>query len=368
MSYGLYDGDIILYKKVPFFNLELMKFSSYYKKKHEIVNLSIDFKPNMYQNFIVRQDYPVINPYSLNYQNVVYGGRAFDGEKYQPLPIQIEECKPDRLLYNKIEPNISTFSSKTGFSTMRRAEHLRLSLDGITIWNNFEKQLHYTSNSYGIIFHDYDLNSIEGSYELVTQLIPDVISNKAGRRIGMKFPAHTHNEEELIKWLSIKPMGKYYSLEHDGLISLNNIDYFKEINKEFHTITKSTINITKNITYEDFIDKGIVELLQTILILRRNGLNFPLIYDKNFFMDSKWEEVTKYLVLFNNHIGLNINDKDYFERVAPYETFFDFMKKGVQWHVLHHSRFPKQRVMELFQFVRETNYELFKTFYSYTGG
>ena len=38
-------------------NLELMKISSYYKKKMEIVNLSPSFSPNMYNKFIYRKDY-----------------------------------------------------------------------------------------------------------------------------------------------------------------------------------------------------------------------------------------------------------------------------------------------------------------------
>ena len=79
MSYGLYDADLPYYP-IPFYNLELMKLSSYYKHKREIVGLSPDFSPNKYNNFIVRQDF--YNPYANHYsvENVEYGGRAFDGE------------------------------------------------------------------------------------------------------------------------------------------------------------------------------------------------------------------------------------------------------------------------------------------------
>ena len=64
MSYGLYDGDLQFYPQVPFFNLELMKLSTYYKRKRELVTLSTNFKPQMYSHFIVRQDYPSYSPYS----------------------------------------------------------------------------------------------------------------------------------------------------------------------------------------------------------------------------------------------------------------------------------------------------------------
>ena len=44
MSYGLYDADLPYYP-IPFYNLELMKLSSYYKRKREIVGLSPNFSP-----------------------------------------------------------------------------------------------------------------------------------------------------------------------------------------------------------------------------------------------------------------------------------------------------------------------------------
>ena len=101
MSYGLYDGDLQFYPQVPFFNLELMKLSTYYKRRREIVSLSLDFKPNMYSHFIIRQDYPFNCTYPT-YPNIEYGGRAFSSTKYKPLPLEIEVMRPDISLYNKV--------------------------------------------------------------------------------------------------------------------------------------------------------------------------------------------------------------------------------------------------------------------------
>ena len=44
MSYGLYDADLPYYP-IPFYNLELMKLSSYYKRKREIVGLAPSYSP-----------------------------------------------------------------------------------------------------------------------------------------------------------------------------------------------------------------------------------------------------------------------------------------------------------------------------------
>ena len=56
MSIGLYDVDFATYIHIPF-NLELMKLSTYYKKKKEIVVMTENFEPERYSNYIIRKDY-----------------------------------------------------------------------------------------------------------------------------------------------------------------------------------------------------------------------------------------------------------------------------------------------------------------------
>ena len=79
MIIGLYDADIIKYAHVPF-NLELMKLSSYYKGKMEIVSLSPFFSPDMYNKFIYRKDYydGYFPSELLKSEKIIYGGRAFN--------------------------------------------------------------------------------------------------------------------------------------------------------------------------------------------------------------------------------------------------------------------------------------------------
>lgn len=141
MSIGLHDVDSVLYHTVPF-NLELMKYATYYKNKREIVALSPSFSPNKFTTFIVRKDYQDNNfPNSLNkYDNIIYGGHAFSGDRYIPLDESIEKIVPDTSIYEK---NRLIFGSTNrlvaAFDVMMRASHLRLSLDGKTIWPDYEK-------------------------------------------------------------------------------------------------------------------------------------------------------------------------------------------------------------------------------------
>lgn len=368
MSYGLYDGDLKLYPRVPFFNLELMKLSTYYKRKREIVNFSPEFAPHMYTHFIVRQDYPSRTPYSTTYSNIEYGGRAFDGEKYEPLTDEIEFLRPNTDLYNKIESKIpQTSATKSQFNVMRRAEHIRLSLDGKTIHPNWYKQLRQDNDCYGLIFHDYNLGAIDGAYDFIKNNLNNLISNTLGRRIGMKFPTQLDNEDDLCKWLALPPLKSYFFLQYNGILTTNHIAEFKELRQGSSSQIQTSINITRNIDYETFITTGIVQLFKTILDLRRERIIFPLIYDTDFFMDKRWEEVVKLIVNYNIWNKKRIYNEDFFNRVVPYNTLYDYMKNMTYEDPYYGSQYPKEKARELFQFVREQNYELFVLFYEYTG-
>ena len=366
MSYGLYDADLPYYS-VPFYNLELMKLSSYYKKKREIVGLSPDFSPNRYNHFIIRQDF--YNPNSQFYKgdNIIYGGRAFDGEKYKPLPLEIERMQPDISLYEKTKPLNITWKNKFAINTMKRAEHIRLSVDEKTIWKDFEKQLRHNSDCFGIIFHDYNLNQINGAYELIKEELPKWLPNSLGQRIGMKFPIQVDNKTDLCKWLSFKPLNTYFSLNHNGLITNDYIFELDEIRKQSLSFKQTTMDISKVYTQEELINGGIQRIFRTIINLRSYQLVFPLIYDENLFVDEEWKKVMRLINRYNIHL-IKGYDGDFFRRVEPFETLFSYCYAAIRQPKIKESLLSKESIESIFQFVRENNYELFKDFYEYRGG
>lgn len=367
MSYGLYDADLPYYA-IPFYNLELMKISSYYKRKREIVGLSPDFSPNRYSNFIVRQDF--YNPSIPFYRgkNVELGGRAFDGEKYKPLPLEIEKMKPDISLYNNAYvSNTKTKKYKNALSTMRRAEHIRLSLDEHTIWKDYDKQIRHDLGAFGIIFHDYNLNTIDGAAKFIKQMLPEWIAASNGRRIGTKFPIQVDTQTDLYEWLCLKPMGLYYSLQHNGLLDESYIPDLLEIKQEFKTTNQTSINISNSFTEEELINGGLQRILRNIINLRSHRLIFPLIYNENLLIDKNWNLVMKLIYYYNQHL-VSSNDKQYFKYVEPYETVFSFCFNFVKSSRNRDSFFNKENMIQIFQFVRENNYDLFKDFYEYRGG
>lgn len=366
MSYGLYDGDLKLYP-TPFYNLELMKLASYYKNKREIVGLSLDFSPQKYTHFIVRQDFYANQTYPLNFHNVEYGGRAFGGDVYQPLPLEIEMMRPDISIYNRAIPKRIKKRQKTIFSTMRRAEHLRLSLDGKTIWSDFEKQLRKDSDCFGIIFHDYDLGAIDGSFELVKELIPATIAHKDGRKIGMKFPIQISQENELIKWLSLQPMGTYYSLCYNNLIDFNLVPALIEVKQQSYAYRQMSMNINNELQKPNPIDKNIHHIYRSLINLRTQRLIFPLIYDNSIFTDDNWKQVMQLINRYNTHLVSQSTRSDYFSRIEPFETLYSYVKAVQRQPAIKDSILSLESVRNIFQFVRENNYDLFKDFYEYRG-
>ena len=366
MSYGLYDADLQFYP-IPFYNLELMKLSTYYKNKREIVGLSPTFSPQRYTHFIVRQDIYSNQSYPTTLQNIEYGGRAFSGEVYEPLPYEIEIKRPDISLYNSVIPKKVKAKYKTAVSTMQRAEHLRLSLDGQTIWSDFEKQFRKDIRCHGMIFHDYDLGAIDGSLEIIKDILPEVISNKNGRRIGMKFPVQIYNENDLIQWLLLQPMGTYYSLCYHELIEPDLMNTILEISKQSTAYRQISININNELTKPNPIDVNIHHIFRNLINLRTQRLVFPLIYDNSIFTDDNWKRVMQLINRYNVHMVLESSKGDYFPRIEPYETLYSYSKGAIKQYHINEPLLSVESIQQIFQFVRENNYELFKDFYEYRG-
>lgn len=127
----------------PLISLECMKLSAYYKRHNQLVIFSPFFVPDRHQKFIYRKDYEDGDyPFNLiNIPNVEYGGLAFSNNKYIPLPPDIEKMKPDASLYNKMAEHFKlNKTQQTIWQNMMTAEHMRLSLDGKTIWPEYGRQ------------------------------------------------------------------------------------------------------------------------------------------------------------------------------------------------------------------------------------
>lgn len=118
-----------------------------------------------------------------------WGGHAFSGDRYIPLDEKIETMKPDIYLYSNMKDRFTNQIQQyeQAFRTMENANHFRISLDGKTIWSDFTKQLAYDAPP-TLFVHDFDLNKIEGAFELLDDMSSDIRVIKRRGAIANKFP------------------------------------------------------------------------------------------------------------------------------------------------------------------------------------
>lgn len=371
MSVGLFDMDMATYTHVPF-NLELMKLSSYYKSKKEIVKMSKFLNLDMYTKVFLRKDYDDGNYPKEIYtsKNLLYGGKAFSGETYVPLDEEIELSYPDKYIYTTYEKNFSDdVTHSAAFKTMMNAEHLRISLDGKTIWNKYKKPVKIRPKTQAIFLHDYDLNKIEGSIEAIQELMSETEDNVPFRYIGMKFPIQVNNGEDLLKWLVFKPMRLYYSLQYNGIIDDEVFVEFIERQRGTSISRQLDYIVTNGQTSEnDFILNGLPKIFKQALFSQMNRVRISLKYEDDFFTDKRWCRVIE---LFNAYAHHEINYykkeilKPGFRDFSTTNTLFQFASSFKEKRILGYP-FTKDEVREVFRFVKENHYELFKMFYEVT--
>ena len=368
MSIGIMDADMSEYILVPF-NLEVMKLSAYYKRRGEVVILAPGFTPERHQKFFYRKDYDD-GQYPINLttaKNVEYGGLAFSNNIYHPLPEKIERIQPDPAIYTRMEEKImgtGAAQRKKIFQNMMTAEHCRLSLDGKTIWEDFPSQFKCLKTARNLMLHDYDLGAIDGSFEMVQKILARARTDGWGTRVGMKFPVQISDGQSLINWSSLKSNSVFYSLQYNGVI---DDDVFMDW--VFHCKEKAVysqmIYHVASSRYEenDFIMNLLPRILRQIIISRSHRVFFLLTYDNGFFTDARWERVIHLLNLYHRSLyGVPLSG--YYTEIYD-DTVFDFcaaaQKKPREWYGENKMTIDEMR--EVFAFVRQYNYPLFKDFY-----
>lgn len=368
MSVGIHDADLSTFALVPF-NLEVMKLSAYYKKKGEIVVLSPYFTPEKNTKFIFRKDYDDGRyPNRLTAPNVEYGGLAFSNNVYQPLPIEIECMKPDTSIYTKAENLMMNApgrerEKKKIFQNMMEAEHCRLSLDGKTIWPDYNKQFHFLPAARNLMIHDYDLGAVEGSFEVVQDILNRARKDGWATKVGMKFPVCVRDGQSLLNWSSLNSNSTFYSLKYEGVIEDDYFNQWVGSCRQRAVYSQMEYYITPS-WYEpnQFVKEMLPKILRQVIISRSYRIFFTLKYDEDFFPDKRWCDVLRLFNYYHNSFSNQAQAK-YLNMIAD-DTLFDFAskcKKNPKWY--YGDVFTIDQIREIFAFVREEHPSLFNDFY-----
>lgn len=370
MSVGIMDADMSSYTLVPF-NLEVMKLSAYYKKKGEIVTLSPSFTPEKNTKFFYRKDYND-GEFPLNLltsKNVEYGGLAFSNNVYNPLPLEIEKQRPDTEIYAKMEPVIKGTTSGARnkiFQNMMTAEHCRISLDGKTVWKDYPSQFKYLAGARNLMLHDYDLGAIEGGFETVQEILSKARTDGWATKVGMKFPVQVKDGKELLKWSSLNSNSTFYSLRYIGVMDEDTFNEWVSTCRQRAVYSQMEYHVTAP-WYDpnDFIENLLPKIFRQVIISRSYRVFFSLKYDEGFFPDPRWEKVIRLFNYYHNSYSGEPLSR-YFNMIAD-DTMFDFASKSQAVPKSYYGEvFNKDQIREIFAFVREFNYPLFKDFYECT--
>jgi hypothetical protein len=359
MSVGLYDADFFKYHQT-IFNLELMKMATYYKRKKEITVMAPSFAPERYTKFFYRKDFNdgEFRKDLTQYQNIIYGGRAFSNNKYIPLSEEIEQCIPDVSIYERYKNLFieEGRSNKVFYTSLMRGVHFRLSLDGKTVWKDFEKQIPKGTKGRVFFLHDYNLNDIE----LVTENIMIVInkyrlSENSKTSISNKFPIICSNYTDFCKWLYFTFASINFLLQYDGIFTdLELVTILSQINQ----------TQAKNITYNlfpasssknDFSETSLIKIFKQVLFLYRNQKQFLLTYSDSFQIP---DEIKKMLNLFTAYGRSSI---------TPPTSLFYFVKQLRETNKYHRELITQPEAIKVFLYVQKNYPELFKMFYENSG-
>lgn len=291
MTIGLYDADIRNFHNLPF-NLEIMKLAAYYSNKGEITILTPRFEPERFGLNFYRQDFPSQKklPSSLFSQNVEYGGLFFSNGKYFPLDKAIEETVPNPNIYWKFhQENFPIVKNKDYFNALSRAQHFRISLDGKTIWENYQSQIQDPDRIKKYLFsHDVNLAEIQDArQELLRYLAQNPHLN-----LALKFPIKVKNLQQFEDWYQF-PLAKLFSeIQYDIIMTNEEAVKINEIlTEKTNNAAKISYSPTTGIMSEAiFLDQVIFPMVQQVCFFKSQQKEIllknesPILSSKNYIL------------------------------------------------------------------------------------
>ena len=358
MSIGLYDVDFFKYHQVMF-NLEIMKMATYYKKKREITVLSPTLSPERYSKFILRKDYyDGTFPNGLHrFPNLDYGGFAFSDNVYVPVMEEIEACIPDTYIYDRYKSLFVSGSKEHSnvYTSLVSNIHLRLSLNGESIWDKFEKQIAANNKANICYFHDFDLGAIQDSPEAVKHIL-----NKYSKKstspalLGTKFPIHCKDFKDFQTWNDFSTTEAFFTLQIDNVLEdeefievVNSINQAKAKRIKYKVASSSS---DKN----DFIKNILPKIFKQVIFCCNNHKQISLIIDDDFFIEKEWVDIITLLNLY-------LSAATKYTRVPALYRFCKSLKERDSLY--KNSVMCKEEARDLFMFVYKNHPELFELFY-----
>ncbi|MBR4155378.1 MAG: hypothetical protein IKU01_01565 [Bacteroidales bacterium] len=302
MSVGLYDEDFFKYHQtIP--NLELMKISTYYKRKGEIVVLSPSIAPDRYSQFFLRKDYyDGTFPEELKeYSNIQYGGLSFSYNKYYALANEIEACDADFSIYlpyrHLFEEELK--NNALAYVTLKNAAHLRLSIDEKTVSPYFINQAKRAGSRNVLFLHDYDLSNVEGARAAVEEGLGYLNFENRKTRLATKYPIRCKNLEQFDSWRKIQ-LSSYGNFRITSLLDDEDFytlaKYAKEIRGLHIIYSPYPVSSTAN----HFSEEELLKIFRQVIFCCNNHVKILLSVSDNFLLTQESVDLIRLFSSYNN--------------------------------------------------------------------
>ncbi len=363
MRIGLMDQDLQEHSCFP--NLELMKISSFFKQKNEIVKILNRPDPTIKQLFIAKDlgqtDKALNNLFSKTVDKTYIIGKAIYPE-YRPLPSEIEVCPQDTSIYENLNlKEIYGFNSneEAAFRAALRGINLRLSIDGKTIWDRYRQQLKKSSYK-SIIIHDYNAGAIENGAEEVQKLYEEF---KCRGKIRFKFPLKFWDFEEMAKWFNIQFNPKFTDFEFYGLMTARQFEPFLRYcaafppqNKLHFTYCPTGAASDEN----DFVKNYLPEFYLQLIKQRKSNVSFFLKYEKGILTDPRWNDVFTILQMYERSTfsGLDSSCAKFAEWITNYSIHHYQYLKIDPFCVQNAFSLLKEKSPETYTYIYSDDYNL----------
>lgn len=362
---GLFDGDLATFGSTMF-NLELMKLSSYLKKKNNIVSLIQKFEPEKFSEFYYWKDYNTgffnnkISKY-FSSPNFHYGGLVFSNNKYKAMDEEIEKSIPDFSLYLRYRDLYNeTKSLAKDFRTMVISPHFRLSLDGKTINEDNLKYI-YTKNSRTYICHDNNIPYIEGAREYLNKII-----NQEGKYkgyIATKFPVVLADQpEELVKWQTLRWSGNMSQFCYYGFLDDQVFADLVEVKSYFCKMQRFEYVVTHGCTGEDeFLKVYLPKIYRQAKFLQMNRIKIFLKYEEDFFQNKRIERLIDLINFYISSI-FSWSDVEIFLQTSTFLKFVNVLLS--EGNLIANIGMAATEGAELMNWVKNEHYPLYSLFKS----
>jgi hypothetical protein len=114
-----------------------------------------------------------------------------------------------------------------------------------------------------------------------------------------------------------------------------------------------------------FIKEELPRIFRQVIISRSYRVFFSLKYDEGFFPDRRWEDVIKLFNFYHNSYASEPQAAYY--KMISNDTMFKFARHCQEVpNFFYSDAFNINKIREIFEFVREYHYPLFKDFYECT--